>query len=58
MRHPGFPQGQNPLIDAGFVDADGLDGVYRRLAGGDEFRERETELYGLIVMDLALRSFT
>jgi hypothetical protein len=29
-----------------------------RLVGGGEFRERETELYGLIVMDLALRSFT
>jgi hypothetical protein len=31
--------------------------VYHRLADGGDFRDRETELYGLIVMDLALRSF-
>jgi Asparagine synthase len=48
----------SPLIDAGFVQPDGLAAVHARLAGGGEFRERETELYGLIVMDLALRSFT
>jgi hypothetical protein len=48
----------SPLIDAGFVCPDGLADVHGRLAGGGEFRERETELYGLIVMDLALRSFT
>jgi len=47
----------SPLIDAGFVQPDGLAAVHGRLAGGGQFRERETELYGLIVMDLALRSF-
>jgi asparagine synthase (glutamine-hydrolysing) len=47
----------SPLIDAAFIDPDGLTAVHDRLAGGAEFRERETELYGLIVMDLALRSF-
>lgn len=47
----------SPLIDAGFVQPDGLAAVHARLAGGGDFRERETELYGLIVMDLALRAF-
>jgi asparagine synthase (glutamine-hydrolysing) len=45
------------LIDTGYVNPDGLAAVHRRLADGGEFRERETELYGLIVMDMALRSF-
>jgi hypothetical protein len=47
-----------PLIDAGFIHPDGLAAVHGRLADGGQFRERETELYGLIVMDLALWSFT
>ena len=47
-----------PLIDAGFVNPDGLAAVHGRLADSGQFRERETELYGLIVMDLALWSFT
>ena len=50
--------GGSALIDVGFIDPDGLTEVYQRLADGAEFRERDTELYGLIVMDLALRSFT
>ncbi len=50
--------GGSPLIEAGFVDPDGLAAVHSRLTAGEEFRDRETELYGLIVMDLALRSFT
>lgn len=45
------------LIDHGFIDPDGLASVYRRLALGGEFRERETELYGAIAIDLALRTF-
>jgi hypothetical protein len=48
----------SPLIDAGLIRPDGLAAVYHRLAGGGDFRDRETELYGMIVMDLALRSFT
>ena len=48
----------SPLIDAGFVQPDGLAAVHARLPDGGQFRERETELYGLIVIDLALRSFT
>jgi asparagine synthase (glutamine-hydrolysing) len=48
----------SPLIDAGFTDPGGLAAVHQRLASGGEFRDRETELYGLIIMDLALRSFT
>ena len=48
----------SPLIDAGFIHPDGLATVHRRLTEGGQFRERETELYGLIVMDLALWSFT
>jgi hypothetical protein len=47
----------SPLIDADFIHPDGLAAVHGRLADGGQFRERETELYGLIVMDLALRSF-
>ena len=48
----------SPLIDVDFVQPNSLAAVHRRLADGGEFRERETELYGLIVMDVALRSFT
>jgi asparagine synthase (glutamine-hydrolysing) len=47
----------SPLIEHGLIDPDSLAAVHRRLADGEEFRDRETELYGLIVMDLALRSF-
>jgi hypothetical protein len=47
----------SPLIDCGFIDPDGLAAVHQRLADGGQFRDRETELYGLIVLDLALRSF-
>lgn len=45
------------LIDHGFIDPDGLASVCKRLADGGEFRERETELYGAIAIDLALRAF-
>jgi asparagine synthase (glutamine-hydrolysing) len=48
----------SPLIDHGLVNPDGLAGVHARLAAGGEFRERETELYATIVMDLALRAFS
>ncbi len=64
IRRHGLPliarmlSGGSPLIEAGFVDPDGLAAVHRRLAASGQFRDRETELYGLIVMDLALRSFT
>lgn len=64
LRQHGLPliarmlAGGSPLIDAGFVDPDGLAAVHGRLTAGGQFRDRETELYGLIVMDLALRSFT
>jgi hypothetical protein len=47
----------SPLIDHGFVDPDGLASVAERLADGGGFRERETELYGAIALDLALRAF-
>lgn len=45
------------LIDCGFIDPDGLAEVHKRLSDGGDFRERETELYGMIAMDLALRTF-
>lgn len=48
----------SPLIDHGFVDPDGLSAVHARLAAGGGFRERETELYGMIAMDLAMRAFS
>jgi hypothetical protein len=48
----------SPLIDQGFVNPDGLSAVHARLAAGGEFQERETELCGMIVMDLALRAFS
>lgn len=48
----------SPLIDHGLVDPDGLSAVHARLAAGGEFRDRETELYGMIATDLALRAFS
>lgn len=64
LRQHGLPliarmlTGGSPLIDGGYIDADGLAAVHQRLVGGSDFRERETELYGLVVLDLALQSFS
>lgn len=46
----------SPLIERGFIDPDGLASVSQRLAGGGEFRERESELYVVLTVDLALRA--
>lgn len=46
----------SPLIERDFIDPDGLASVSQRLASGGEFRERESELYVVLTVDLALRA--
>lgn len=46
----------SPLIEQGFIDADGLATTRDRLAAG-RFEDRDTELYAAIAVDLAVRAF-
>ncbi|MCO5969205.1 MULTISPECIES: asparagine synthetase B family protein [Actinoallomurus] len=49
--------GGSPLIDGGYVAADGLADARDRIARG-QFLDRDAELYMVLALDLTLRSFS